>query len=64
VAAVRANADRRAFDLAGTVAAIRAAGATSFQKIAEELNRQGITTTRGGRWFACTVRDLEMRAEG
>jgi hypothetical protein len=62
VAALRSNADRRAQDLAGTVAAIRASGATSLQKVADELNRQGITTARGGRWYPCTVRDLEMRA--
>jgi DNA invertase Pin-like site-specific DNA recombinase len=62
VAALRSNADRRAQDLAGTVAAIRAAGATSLQKVADELNRQGITTARGGRWYPCTVRDLEMRS--
>jgi DNA invertase Pin-like site-specific DNA recombinase len=62
VAAVKANADRRALDLAGTVAAIRANDATSLQKVADELNRHGITTARGGRWYACTVRDLEMRA--
>jgi DNA invertase Pin-like site-specific DNA recombinase len=58
---LRSNADRRAHDLAGTVTAIRVNGATSLQKVAEELNRQGITTARGSRWHACTVRDLEMR---
>jgi hypothetical protein len=64
VAAVKANADRRALDLAGTVAAIRATGATSLQKVADELNRQGITTARGRRWYPCTVRDLEARVSG
>ena len=64
VATLRANADRRAQDLAGTVATIRAGGATSLQKVADELNRQGITTARGGRWYPCTVRGLEMRARG
>ena len=61
LAAVKGNADRRALDLAGTVAAIRSSGATSLQKVADELNRQGITTARGGRWHSSTVRDLEMR---
>ncbi len=61
VAAIKANADRRALDLAGTVAAIRAAGATSLQKVADELNHQGITTARGRRWYQGTVRDLEAR---
>ncbi len=49
VAAIKANADRRALDLAGTVAAICVAGATSLQKVADELNHQGITTARGRR---------------
>jgi hypothetical protein len=61
VAAVRANADRRALDLAGTVAAIRANGVTSLQGVADELNRQGMTTARGGRWHAATVQRLEAR---
>jgi hypothetical protein len=58
----RANAAHRALDLAGTVAAIRANGATSLQAVSDELNRQGMTTARGGRWHAATVQRLEMRA--
>lgn len=61
VAAIKAKADRRAHDLAGVVASIRAEGATSFRAVADELNRQSITTARGGRWHACTVRALEHR---
>jgi DNA invertase Pin-like site-specific DNA recombinase len=62
VAAIKANAAHRALDLAGTVAAIRAAGVTSLQGVADELNRQGMTTARGGRWHAATVQRLEARA--
>ena len=57
----KANAAHRALDLAGTEAAIRAKGATSLQMVADELNRQGITTVRGGRWNAATVQRLEAR---
>jgi DNA invertase Pin-like site-specific DNA recombinase len=62
VGAIRANADRRARDLAETVASIRAGGSASYRAIAAELNRQGITTARGGRWHAATVQRLEARS--
>jgi DNA invertase Pin-like site-specific DNA recombinase len=62
LAAVKAGAERRAQDLASTVMAIRAAGATSLQQVADELNRQRIRTARGGSWHAATVRRLELRA--
>jgi hypothetical protein len=50
VSASGLKADRRARDPAGVVAPIQAAGASSFKAVADELNRQGITTARGGRW--------------
>jgi DNA invertase Pin-like site-specific DNA recombinase len=63
VAALKAGADRRARDLAEIIADVRSRGASSYRAIAAELNRQRITTARGGRWHACSVRDLETRAE-
>jgi hypothetical protein len=63
VAAVKANADRRAINMAGIVAAIRANGATSLKEVADELNRKCITTARGRRWYPSTVRDLEARVQ-
>jgi DNA invertase Pin-like site-specific DNA recombinase len=62
VAAIKANAAQRALDLAGTLAAIRSAGATSLHAIAAELNRQGIAMALGGCWHAATVQRLEARA--
>jgi hypothetical protein len=53
--------DPRTQDLAGIVASIRADGASSFHAVADELNRQGITTARGSRWHAATVQRLEVR---
>ena len=41
---------------------IRGDGATSLRGIADELNRQGILTARGGRWYATTVKNLLERA--
>jgi len=42
----KANAAYRALGVAGTVAAIRANGATSLHAVADELNRQGMATAR------------------
>jgi hypothetical protein len=63
LAAVKANADRRALKLARTIAAIRAKGAMSLKEVADELNRQCISSARGGRWYPSTVRDLEARIQ-
>ncbi|SDG08184.1 recombinase family protein [Sulfitobacter delicatus] len=60
-AAVAANADAFAADLAPVVEAIRAEGHTTLRAIAEELNRQGIRTRRGRCWHVSTVRNLQER---
>jgi DNA invertase Pin-like site-specific DNA recombinase len=57
-AAVAANADRHAQDLAPVVADIRASGATSLRAIAGELTARGMLTRRGGRWHVSTVQNL------
>jgi Recombinase len=63
LAAIKANADRRALKLARTIAAIRANGAMSLKEVADELNRQRISSARGGQWYSSTVRDLEARVQ-
>jgi DNA invertase Pin-like site-specific DNA recombinase len=59
VAATRARMERasqRAADLAPTIKAIQAAGATSLRAIADSLNAKGIPTARGGSdWTATQV---------
>jgi DNA invertase Pin-like site-specific DNA recombinase len=40
---------------------IEAAGANSFQAIAEALNARGVRTARGGEWYSGTVRNLMLR---
>ncbi|MEO1276035.1 MAG: recombinase family protein [Pseudomonadota bacterium] len=62
-AAVSANADRFAADLAPVLADIRAAGHTSLRAIAAELNARGMLTRRGGRWHVSTVRNLVSRLD-
>jgi hypothetical protein len=41
---------------------IRRAGATSLHQIAEALNARGITTPRGGQWYAKSVSNVLARA--
>ncbi len=62
-AAIAANADRHARDLAPVVADIRAGGATSLRAIAAEMNARGMLTRRGGRWHVSTVLNLLDRLE-
>ena len=48
-------ADLRALTLVATIREVRAAGFVSRRALADELNRRGIPTTRGGRWHYTTV---------
>jgi DNA invertase Pin-like site-specific DNA recombinase len=57
-AAVAANADAHARNLAPVVADIRAGGATSLRAVAAELNARGMLTRRGGHWHVSTVTNL------
>ena len=55
VRAIRERADNRAADLAPTIKALQAIGATSTRAIAAALNQQGIPAARGGEWTATQV---------
>ena len=48
-------ADSRARALASTLRELKAAGFISRRTMAEELNRRGILTARGGRWHLTTI---------
>lgn len=61
--AQRDKADSFAEDLADTLADVRAAGHTTLKAQAQELNRRGIKTARGGRWHASSVANLHKRLE-
>ena len=57
-AAASANkqaADSRALALASTIRELMAAGFVSQCALADELNRRGIPTARGGSWHRTTV---------
>jgi Recombinase len=53
--AVRRAADSRARALASTIRELTAAGFVSRRSLADELNRRGIPTARGGSWHYTTV---------
>ncbi|OAN43827.1 hypothetical protein A6A04_21150 [Paramagnetospirillum marisnigri] len=64
VAAIKEKADRRAGDLQGIMGELMAAG-MSLRGMADELNRRGILTARGGAWYPTSVkRSLERVAVG
>ncbi len=55
-AVLQERADARASDIAPTIKALQAAGATSLRAIAAKLNEAGIPTARGeGTWSAVQV---------
>jgi DNA invertase Pin-like site-specific DNA recombinase len=62
VAAVKASADAHTAQVLPVIESIRAKGIASLHAIAGELNRRGILTARGGRWYATTVRNALTRA--
>ena len=61
VAAVKADADRYAADLAPIIADLRGAGVASLPALAAALNDRRIQTPRGGRWHPSSVRNLLVR---
>jgi len=62
IVGAKAKADAHMTRVVPVIETIRGEGATSLRGIAEELNRQGILTARGGRWYATTVKNLLDRA--
>jgi DNA invertase Pin-like site-specific DNA recombinase len=62
VASIKALADQHAANVLPVIREIRRAGATSLHQIADALNARGITTPRGGRWYASSVRNVLTRS--
>lgn len=63
VAAVKANAERRAENLRAIVDDMRAKGLTSVRALAAELKKRGILTPRGGAWHPTSAARLLSRLE-
>jgi DNA invertase Pin-like site-specific DNA recombinase len=62
VVIIKALADQHAANVLPVIREIRRAGATSLHQIADALNARGITTSRGGQWYASSVRNVLQRA--
>jgi DNA invertase Pin-like site-specific DNA recombinase len=58
VASIKALANQHASNVLPVIREIRRAGAGSPHQIADALNARGITTPRGGRWYASSVRNV------
>jgi len=58
--AARATADAHASKVMDTIKPLRDAGRT-LQQIADTLNRTGVTTARGGKWYPTTVKNVLVR---
>lgn len=63
VEAIKGAADAAASRLETTLIAIRGEGHTSLRQIADQLNKRGIRTPRGGAWYASSVRNILARLE-
>jgi DNA invertase Pin-like site-specific DNA recombinase len=61
LASVKALADQNAANVVPVIREIRKAGAKSLHQIADALNARGISTPRGGRWYAKSVSNLLAR---
>lgn len=55
------QADSFAYSVAPTIRSLQATGKT-LAEVADELNRIGVRTSRGGQWYASTVCNLLKRA--
>lgn len=62
IASIKALADQHADNVLPVIREVRRAGATSLRQIADALNARGISTPRGGRWYASSVRNALERA--
>jgi DNA invertase Pin-like site-specific DNA recombinase len=62
VAALKADADRAASNVLPIIAEIRRSGVATLSGIAEALNARGVSTPRGGKWGAQSVKNVLARA--
>jgi DNA invertase Pin-like site-specific DNA recombinase len=60
--AIGAAADSHAANVLPIIREIRKAGATTLRDIADALNARGVSTARGGHWYATTVSNVLARA--
>jgi hypothetical protein len=58
VASIRAGADQHAANILPIIREAQKAGATSLRAVADALNARGISTPRGGTWYAMSVKNV------
>lgn len=61
VESIKVRADQHAANIIPMIRQIQRAGAKTLREIADALNARGISTARGGRWHAMTVRNVLER---
>jgi DNA invertase Pin-like site-specific DNA recombinase len=61
ITSIKELADHHAAKVLPVIREIRRAGATSLRQIADALNARGISTPRGGEWYASSVRNVLER---
>jgi len=59
--AIKANADQHAANVLPLIRAAQKHGATSLRDIADALNARGVSTARGGRWHATSIKNMLER---
>jgi DNA invertase Pin-like site-specific DNA recombinase len=62
VASIKALADQHAANVLPVIRELQRTGAASLHQIADALNARGITTPRGGAWYAKSVSNVLARA--
>ena len=61
-ASIKTLADRHAANVLPIIREIQRAGVRSLHQIADALNARGISTPRGGKWYAKSVSNLLARS--
>jgi DNA invertase Pin-like site-specific DNA recombinase len=62
IASIKALADQHASNVLPVIRELQRTGAASLHQIADALNARGITTPRGGSWYAKSVSNVLARA--
>jgi DNA invertase Pin-like site-specific DNA recombinase len=60
-AAIKTNADHHASNVLPLIREAQKHGATTLRDIADALNARGVSTARGGRWHATSIKNLIER---
>ena len=61
-ASIKSAADHHAANVLPIINEVRRAGARTLRDIADALNARGISTPRGGRWYASSVKNVLARS--